>query len=199
MSTDRPEVIQFEELKKRGTPLMFIDSIVPGHQRMNYALIGDTASENDDYGAVITSPHDFQLGMAMCPPGQGPAYHRHDYIECFFILTGKFRFHYGSDHEKEPEGYVDLEPWDLISLPSQLWRSFENISDEPGWFFAVLESHEVFKGKDPYWARSVVEEAEKYGFYADETGKMVKPENFKAKEEEMRAKLQPHVRRSSPA
>ena len=183
-------IIEFDKLKKRGIPLMFIDSILPGHQRMNYALIGDTASEDDKFEPYITSPHGFQLGMAKAPPGNGPAYHTHDYIEAFLPLTGKWRFRWGEDPDAEPDGEAILEPWDLISLPPKLWRSFENVSSEDAWFFAVLEQHEVFGGKDPYWASSVVKEAQKHGFHADDKGRMIKPENFEALEREMREKLE---------
>ncbi|MBO1911749.1 hypothetical protein J4G37_44055, partial [Microvirga sp. 3-52] len=41
-------IVRFDKLKSKGIPLTFIDSIIPGHQRINYTLIGDTASENDD-------------------------------------------------------------------------------------------------------------------------------------------------------
>ena len=172
---------------------MFIDSPLPGHQRMNYALIGDTASENPDYSPMVTTPHKFQLGMAMCPPGQGPAYHNHDYIECFFIIKGTFRFWYGTDPDQEPTDYVDIGEWDTISLPPGLWRSFENISDEEGWFFAVLEPHEVFEGKDPYWPDSVVKAAEAMGFKADSQGKMIKPENFGVLERQLNDKLEAYM------
>jgi len=58
-------VMRFDELKHQGIPLMFIDSILPGHWRMNYAVIGDTASENPDFTGqrAITDPHKFQIGM----------------------------------------------------------------------------------------------------------------------------------------
>ena len=190
---EAPEVIRFKELKQKGIPVMFIDSMLPGHQRMNYALLGDTASENPDFSPMITSPHSFQLGMAMCPPGQGPAYHTHDYIECFFVLKGEFRFWYGDDPEKEPTQYVDLGPWDTISIPVGLWRRFENISDEPGWYYAVLEKHEVFESKDPYWAGPLVRQAEDIGFYADDKGKMIKPSNFEVLEQQMNEKLEAYI------
>lgn len=189
----KPEVIKFEELKENGIPLMFIDSILPGHQRMNYALIGDTASENPEFSPAITSPHKFQLGMAMCPPNQGPAYHTHDYIECFLVLKGTFRFWYGDTPDQEPTDYLDLKEWDTISLPAGLWRRFENISDEAGWFYAVLEQHDVFEGKDPYWPQSVVKDAEMYGFKANEQGKMIKPQNYEAQKQDMKNKLEAHL------
>jgi hypothetical protein len=45
-------IARFSGLKGRSLPLMFIDNILPGHQRMNYALIGDTASEDDAFEPV---------------------------------------------------------------------------------------------------------------------------------------------------
>lgn len=174
-------VVRFDELKHKGIPLMFIDSILPGHWRMNYAVIGDTASENPDFTSqrAITDPHKFQIGMGFAPPGNGPAWHTHDYIELFFILEGQWRYIWGYDEDPEKaEGEFILNKWDLISLPPGVWRRFEVVSDSIGWFFAVLEPHDVFASKDPYWPPSVIRQAAEYGFVADEAGKMVKPENY---------------------
>ncbi|MDT2046798.1 hypothetical protein CHN50_03180 [Priestia aryabhattai] len=181
-------IVRFDDLKSKSIPLMFIDSIIPGHQRLNYALIGDTASENDDYSPEITEPHGFQIGMVKAPPGNGPAYHTHDYIEAFLPLSGKWRFYWGNS-EDEIEGETIIEEWDLISLPPGLWRGFENISDQDAWIFAVLEQHEVFNGKDPYWSPQVIKKAAEHGFYADELGKMIKPDNFRELEKKMAEKL----------
>ncbi|WP_299742201.1 cupin domain-containing protein [Rossellomorea sp. y25] len=181
-------IVRFDDLKSKAIPLMFIDSIIPGHQRLNYALIGDTASENDTYSPEITEPHGFQIGMVKAPPGNGPAYHTHDYIEAFLPLSGKWRFYWGNS-EDEIEGETIIEEWDLISLPPGLWRGFENISEDDAWIFAVLEQHEVFNGKDPYWAPQVVRKAAEHGFHADQSGKMIKPENFSALEKQMAEKL----------
>lgn len=174
-------VMRFDELKHKGIPLMFIDSILPGHWRMNYAVVGDTASENPDYRAqrAITDPHKFQIGMGWAPPGCGPHWHTHDYVELFFILEGQWRFVWGNDEDPEnPDGEFILNKWDAISLPAGVWRRFEVSGDSIGWFFAVLESHQVFEGKDPYWPPKVVAEAEAAGFRADEAGKMVKPDGY---------------------
>lgn len=171
-------IVRFEDLKQRGIPLMFIDSALPGHKRMNYAVIGDTASENPEFEAVLTQPHKFQIGMVMAPPGSGPAYHNHDYIEVFIPLTGKWRYYWGNDPEGPPEGEATLEPWDVISLPPGLWRGFENVSDQEAWLLGILEPHEVFTGKDPYWSQHVIQEAKAHGFEADEQGRMIKPANY---------------------
>lgn len=183
-------IVRFEDVKKRGIPLMFIDSILPGHQRMNYSLVGDTASENPEFDPILTQPHGFQIGMVKAPPGSGPACHTHDYIEAFMPLTGQWRFRWGNSPD-EVEGEAIIGPWDFISLPPDLWRSFENISDSDAWIFAVLEPHSVFASKDPYWSPRVLEEARKYGFEADENGKMIKPANYDELREQMLRKLNP--------
>lgn len=179
------QVVRFDDLKAHGIPLMFIDSILPGHWRMNYAVIGDTASENPNFTPAITTPHGFQIGMGFAPPGNGPAWHTHDYIEMFLILQGTWRFVWGNDPDPEkPDGEFILKPWDSISLPPGVYRRFEVTADstEIGWFFAVLEKHEVFASKDPIWPPKIVEAAEAHGFYADDRGKMIKPDDFDARE-----------------
>lgn len=173
-------VIRFPDhyTKEKSIPLMFIDSLLPGHHRLNYAVIGDTASENPDFQPLLNDPHNFQIGMFKAMPGNGPAWHTHDYIEAFFPLEGTWRFYFSPDPDNEPEEYVELEKWDLISLPAGVWRRFENVSDSPAWCLAVLEPHAVFAGKDPYWADSVIEAAKERGFEATESGQMLKPANF---------------------
>ncbi|MDJ0757600.1 MAG: cupin domain-containing protein [Ardenticatenaceae bacterium] len=173
-------VIRFSDYtREKAVPLMFIDSLIPGHHRLNFAVIGDTASENPDYDVMMSQPHKFQIGMFKAMPnGNGPAYHTHDYVELFLPLEGKWRFYWGNDPETDPEGEVFLEKWDLISFPPGLWRGFENIDDQPAWCFAVLEQHEVFEGRDPYWSPKVIRKAAEYGFKSDADGRMIKPDNF---------------------
>ena len=184
--------MRFDDMKTRGMPLMFIDSILPDHWRMNFALIGDTASENPDYRMqrIITAPHRYQLGMVWAPPGCGPAWHTHDYIESFFILRGPWRFYWGnSDDPAAAEGHFDLGEWDLISLPPGMYRSFEYRGDDVGWFFAVLETHPVFEGKDPYWSPQVEQQAAAAGFRADELGKMQRPPDYEQREQQQQQRL----------
>ncbi len=176
-------IMRFDELKHKGIPIMFIDSMLPGHQRMNYAVIGDTAAENPDYSIkrAITEPHRYQIGMAWAPPGCGPAWHTHDYTESFFILTGPFTFYWGNEDDPDKvEGEFVLNEWDMISLPPGMYRSFEYSGDSIGWFYAVLESHEVFEGKDPYWSPQIEEAALQNGYEADAKGKMVHPPDYEA-------------------
>ncbi len=185
-------VMRFNDLKDKGIPIMFIDSMLPNHYRMNYAVIGDTASENPDFEIqrAITAPHNYQIGMGWAPPHCGPAWHTHDYIESFFILKGPWRFYWGnSDDPDQSEGYFDLGEWDMISLPPGMYRRFEYIGEQVGWFFAVLESHQVFEGKDPYWAPKVEQAAVENGYQANEKGKMIHPPDYEAQKAAQNEKL----------
>lgn len=181
-------IVRFDQLKGQGVPLMFIDSILPGHQRMNYAVIGDTASENAEFKPALRAPHRFQIGMGFAQPGNGPAFHTHDYVESFLILEGRWRFYWGAGPGKV-DGEAVLEKWDFISLPPGLYRGFEVVGEGLGWFFAVLDPHDVFRSKDPYWDPEVERRAAEHGFQSDESGKMVKPENYA----ELRERMMGHL------
>jgi hypothetical protein len=129
--------------------------------------------------------------MFQAPPGNGPAWHTHDYVELFVPLTGNWRFCWGldADHPDDLLGDVVLEPWDAISFPPDLWRRFENVSDVNAWGFAVLDPHDHFQGPDPRWPGWIVEAAEQHGIRTDAKGRMVKPGNFRELEADVRAQI----------
>ena len=185
-------IARWSDIQGNGVPVMFIDSVLPGHYRMNYSVIGDTASENPDYVPAITTPHKFQIGMFEAPPGNGPGWHTHTYVELFVPLTGTWKFTYGTNPD-DPEGDVTeavLGPWDVISFPPGLWRRFENASDANAVGFAVLDPHDAFLEKDPIWPEWLVRNAAARGLAADASGRMVKPENFAEIEDEVRAAIE---------
>lgn len=189
-------IVRFSELKDRGVPLMFIDSILPGHYRMNYSVIGDTASENPDFKSMMTIPHKFQIGMFEAPPGNGPGWHTHDYVELFIPLTGQWRFCWGlnPDDPDDLQGEALLGPWDAVSFPPDLWRRFENAAPTSSWGLAVLDPHEHFTGPDPRWPAWLVDDAARRGLRTDDRGQMIKPEDFARLEAEVEEQL-----RSAPA
>jgi quercetin dioxygenase-like cupin family protein len=184
-------IARWSDIRKAGVPVMFIDSVLPGHHRMNYSVIGDTASENPDYQPAITAPHKFQVGMFEAPPGNGPGWHTHTYVEMFVPLTGTWKFVYGNDPDDPDQAVTEvlLEPWDAISFPPGLWRRFENASSENAVGFAVLDPHDVFDEKDPIWPDWMVQRAAERGLAADASGRMIKPENFAEIEAEVRTAI----------
>ncbi len=184
-------IARWSEIQGNGVPLMFIDSVLPGHYRMNYSVIGDTASENPDFEPAITAPHRFQIGMFEAPPGNGPGWHTHTYVELFVPLTGTWKFVYGANPDDPTDDVTEvlLAPWDVISFPPGLWRRFENASDANAVGFAVLDPHDVFLEKDPIWPEWMVREASEHGLSADPSGRMIKPENFSEIESQVRAAI----------
>lgn len=184
-------IVRFSDLERQGTALAFIDSVLPGHHRMNYAVVGDTAVEDPDFKAAFEAPHRFQVGIFECPPGNGPAWHTHEYVELFVPLTGSWTFSYGTDPEgyEEPDGDVELGAWDAISFPPGLWRSFSNTDEQNAWALAVLDPHDAFAFKDPMWPESVVRRAAEHGVEADGQGKMIKPPNYEELQRELTARI----------
>lgn len=192
-------VVRFNDVKQHPIPLMFIDSVLPRHQRLNYSIIGDTASENPDFSPMFNQSHKFQIGMVNAPPKCGPAYHTHEYVEMFMPLTGKWRFYWGNDPDGKPEGEVILNQWDMISFPPHLYRGLENVSRTNSWLFAVLDPHDVYRFKDPIWAQQVLDQAGAHGFRADERGKMIKPDNYDEVHAQLLSKLTKSMKASDAA
>jgi quercetin dioxygenase-like cupin family protein len=184
-------IVRFDDLRRQGTAIMFIDSILPGHLRMNFSVIGDTASENPDFKPMMTADHQFQIGMFEAPPNNGPGWHTHDYVELFMPLSGNWRFLW-STSPTDPESSAKQEilgPWDVISFPPDVMRRFENASEENAWGFAVLDPHEHFTGPDPRWPDFMIDAARERGLKTDGNGKLVIPNNFRELEAEVTARI----------
>ena len=78
----------------------------------------------------------------------------------------------------------------LISLPPGLYRGFEVAGKKVGWFFAVLDPHPVFLSKDPIWSPQVEHLAAEQGFRADASGKMVKPDDYAERRDQLKRQLE---------
>ena len=193
-------MVHFSEAVNHGNPLAFIDAAVPGHRRLNIAVIGDTAAEDPGLRPLISGPHTFQLGMFMCLPDEGPAWHLHEYVEAFIPLSGRWRFRCAASEERldDPDGDYELGPWDVISLPAGTWRSFENLGGEPAWCLGVLDAHEQFAFKDPQWPACVVSAAARLGLAADDSGKLVESPESARLAEELRQVLGEAAARTGP-
>lgn len=159
-------LVRYADLK----PCMnaFVDTRTPGSDKKeNFTIIGPGVSENPDQHVHIPEAHGFNIGGARQPPGCLNSQHSHDTAEVFVVHTGHWRFLFGVNAD---DGHVDLSPGDTISIPTQMFRGFENIGAEPGFLFAVLG------GDDPgkvTWAPSVFALAEQYGLALLEGGKLI--------------------------
>jgi mannose-6-phosphate isomerase-like protein (cupin superfamily) len=146
----------------------FIDARTPGSERKeNFTIIGPGVAENPDQFVHIDIPHTFNIGGARQPPRCVNSQHSHETAEVFMVLSGRWRFLSG---ERGLDGHIDLEPGDTISLPTNMFRGFENIGDEIGFLFAVLG------GDDPgrvTWAPYVFDAARSHGLVLLESGQLI--------------------------
>jgi uncharacterized RmlC-like cupin family protein len=85
--------------------------------------------------AAVLGPDNISVLIAGCPPGDKPLLHTHHYtVENFMCLTGTFRIRWGSGGAE----HVDLEPFDMISVPPGVDRQFENVSDEDARLLVII-------------------------------------------------------------
>jgi mannose-6-phosphate isomerase-like protein (cupin superfamily) len=159
-------LVRYRDLRPCTTA--FIDARTPGSERKeNFTIIGPGVAENPDQFVHIDIPHGFNIGGARQPPRCVNSQHSHETAEVFVIHTGIWRFKTG---ETGSDGHVDLGPGDAISIPTHVFRGFENVGDDLGFMFAVLG------GDDPgrvTWAPYVFEAAARHGLVLLESGRLI--------------------------
>ena len=159
-------LVRYAELRPCTTA--FIDTRTPGsEQKENFTIIGPGVAENPEQFVHIDIAHGFNIGGARQPPRCVNSQHSHETAEVFVIHTGSWRFKTG---EHGQDGYVDLQPGDTISIPTHVFRGFENIGATSGFMFSVLG------GDDPgrvTWAPYVFEAARAHGLALLESGQLI--------------------------
>lgn len=91
--------------------------------------------------APISAPHGFHLSISTLSKGVRPTVHSHPYSEVFMPLDARFRLFWGEDLAES----LDLAPFDLVSVPAGVFRTFENLDDAPGHMMAIFDH-----GGDPH-------------------------------------------------
>ncbi len=146
----------------------FIDTRSPGSdQKENFTLIGPGVAENPDQHVHISIPHGFNIGGARQPGGCLNSQHSHLTEEVFVIHKGTWAFLSGVNAD---DGKIILNEGDIISIPVDIFRGFENVGDNMGYLHAVLG------GDDPgrvLWAPQVFDLAKEYGLVLLEDGSLV--------------------------
>lgn len=149
----------------------FIDTRTPGSDKKeNFCLIGEGVAENPDQVVHISIPHGFNVGAARQPKGCKNSHHSHDTEEVFMIQSGRWEFTWG---ENGSDGQAILNTGDTISLPSNMFRGFENVGDAPGFMFSILGLNENGTAGQVMWAPYVFEQAKKYGLVLLEDGRLI--------------------------
>ena len=126
-------IAKFQELIPSTLP--FVEGRLDGHkERKNYSIVGPGVAEDSDQSIKIASPHGYNLGAVSANPKNGSGLHSHTTAEVFLIYSGKWRFYWGADGKNE----LILGKGDIISMPTNMFRGFENAGDDEGLIFVVL-------------------------------------------------------------
>ena len=145
----------------------FIDARTPGNQKENFTIIGPGVAESPEQHVHIDIPHGFNIGGVRQTPHCVNSQHSHETAEVFIVRNSRWAFRWGVEAE---EGEVRLGPGDVISIPTQVFRGFENVGVETGYMCAVLG------GDDPgrvTWAPGVFDLAREHGLVLMANGRLV--------------------------
>jgi len=149
------KLAKFSDLVPSKLP--FVEGKLEGHRdRKNYSIVGPGVAEDTSQSIKISTPHSFNLGAVSAMPRNGSGLHSHTTAEVFIIFSGKWRFYWGNEGKDE----TILSAGDIISMPTNMFRGFENAGDQEGTMFVVLG------GDDPgiiTWLPSVLEKAKTTG------------------------------------
>lgn len=91
--------------------------------------------------APIRQPHNFHLSVSTLGPGVRPTVHSHPYNEVFMPLNARFLLLWGEHLEDS----IELMPFDVVSVPAGVFRTFENLDPHDGYMAAIFDH-----GGDPH-------------------------------------------------
>ncbi|MCL0101697.1 cupin domain-containing protein [Dehalococcoidia bacterium] len=156
-------VARFSEMK--GTRQAFVDSLLPGHVRENFRVIGPGVSENPGDKPAITAQHELNVGGVRAMPGNGAALHAHKTVEIFIPFSGRWAIYWGDSGENE----IILGPLDTISVPPGVMRGFRNVGDEEAYLLTIMEGRDAGRVT---WSPEILDQAKEEGVALDQKGNL---------------------------
>lgn len=129
--------------------------------RATKTVIAHEGAKDTPWGdGPIPGPPSFAVVIAECEPGNGPGLHSHQRsTETFTCIKSRFRISWGDEGQYSTE----LGLFDTISVPPGVMRRFENIGEETGLLYVILQGGESGL-RDVEFAPSMAEElAERFG------------------------------------
>lgn len=157
-------VARFKGLKP--STQAFVDTLIPGHERKIFNVIGRGVTEDTTLQPAITDARDFNLTLVHAEPGKGAALHAHPTVEVFMALSGRWAVYWGDQGEHE----TILDQWDIISVPPGVMRGFRNAGTQDGYLMAILGGTDA---GHVAWAPQVLERAKGTGLKLDAQGNLV--------------------------
>lgn len=158
--------IPFSSLK--SSTEAFIDYCLPECQpKFNYALIGSGVSQNPNQPVSIREPHGFQLGGVSLPHGKVNPAHMHFTCEVFLCFKGDWRIQWGFNPLCET---ADISEYDIVSVPTWIYRGFTNIGVDDGFLFTALGGDQT---GGVLWGPTTVSAAQQHGVYLTKKHQMI--------------------------
>ena len=164
------------QLKERFIPFSslrysteaFIDYCIPEcAPKKNYALIGPGVSQNPNQPVSLREKHGFQVGGVAMPPGKINPPHMHFTAEVFMCTKGQWDFHWGFNPDPLK---ARLGPGDIASVPTWIYRGFQNMGQDEGFMFTAL-------GQDDtggiLWGPQTLEAARAHGVHLTEDYRII--------------------------
>ena len=149
----------------------FIDAKTPGSdKKQNFCIIGSGVTENSEQIVHIEIPHPFNIGAAKQPNGCKNSHHSHDTAEVFFVHKGRWQFTWG---EYGNEGSVTLEKGATYSIPTHLFRGFENVGCDDGFLLSILGLGVDGTPGKVVWAPYVHNNAKQHGLVLLKNGGLI--------------------------
>ncbi|MGI9334775.1 MAG: cupin domain-containing protein [Gammaproteobacteria bacterium] len=118
------------------TSRAFIDTAIPGHERVLMGALGSGA-EDEALRPQVERAQNYHVDYVLAQPGNGAALHSHDSEESFICLSGRWKIGWGTHGEES----VELAYLDGIVVPPGVMRSFENVSGGEAMLLTILGGH----------------------------------------------------------
>jgi len=167
-------VVSMDEMKKRYAKFSdlnpskqaFVDTRLPEHKRDIFNVIGEGVTEDPELKPAICAVEGFNVTYVGADPGKGAALHAHTTVEVFYAMSGRWAVFWGDEGENE----IELDTFDMVSVPVGVLRGFRNISNEHAHLMAILGGQDAGKVS---WAPAVLEKAEGTGLSLDSAGNII--------------------------
>ena len=180
----RDRFIPFSSL--RYSTEAFIDYRIPGcAPKKNYALIGPGVSQNPNQPVNLREKHGFQVGGVAMPPGKTNPPHMHFTAEVFICTKGRWDLQWGFNPDPLK---AQIGPGDIASVPTWIYRGFQNVGDDEGFMFTAL-------GQDDtggiLWGPQTLQAAQAQGVHLTEDYRIIDEQLGQSWDEQTMRRLQP--------